>query len=483
MTSPRPGSRLGGRYRLTERLAFGGMGEVWKGVDEVLGRDVAIKILRPDLAGDNAFQRRFREEARTAGGLSHPGIAAVYDYGESPLAPPISEDDGDAPPDTDDISYLVMELVPGEALSVALSQEGSLDVDRTLDLVAQTARALHVAHLRGVVHRDVKPANLMVTPDRRVKVTDFGIARPQDHEPLTATGQVMGTAHYLAPELARGLDATPLSDVYALGVVAYECLAGRRPFEGDNQVAVATAHLSEPPPPLPETLQPEVRRIVELAMNKDPEQRFRGANAFAAALESARYRQLAGLPPAEEIFLGNPPATAGPGADDLPTSTPVSPTSRPTGPKAPPEQPEQAGASSGTTPVDGMPVPRRRVLSIPLVALAGLALLVGVGALISASRLSEPRTTPTTTAETPTTSPPMVIVPSSSTTAWTSTRATRRTWRSPTATTPPATIPITTPTETPTATPTETQTTPEPTTPTPTPTTTPTQATQAGAGR
>lgn len=481
MTSPRPGSRLGGRYRLTERLAFGGMGEVWKGVDEVLGRDVAIKILRPDLAGDNAFQRRFREEARTAGGLSHPGIAAVYDYGESPLAPPISEDDDAAPPDTDDISYLVMELVPGEALSVALSQEGALDVDRTLDLAAQTARALHVAHLRGVVHRDVKPANLMVTPDRRVKVTDFGIARPQDHEPLTATGQVMGTAHYLAPELARGLAATPLSDVYALGVVAYECLAGRRPFEGDNQVAVATAHLSEPPPPLPETLQPEVRRIVELAMEKNPEQRFRGANAFAAALESARYRQLAGLPPAEEIFLGDPPATAGPGAD-LPTTTPVTPTSRPTGPTPPPGRPEQAEASSGTTPVDGVPVPRRRVLSIPLVALAGLALLVGVGVLISAAQRSEPRTTPTTTAATPTTSPPVMIVPSSSTTAWTSTRATRRTWKPTTTTTPRATTPTTTPTETPTTTPTETTTTPEPTTSTTGPSTSPTQATQAAGG-
>ncbi len=305
MSGTRPGSRLGGRYRLTERLAFGGMGEVWKGVDEVLGRAVAIKILRPELAGDNAFRRRFREEARTAGALSHPGIAAVYDYGESPLVPPVTEGAPPAAEPEEEISYLVMELVPGEALSAKLSREGALGTDQTLDLVSQTARALHAAHLRGVVHRDVKPANLMVTPERRVKVTDFGIARPQDHEPLTATGQVMGTAHYLAPELARGQAATPLSDVYALGVVAYECLAGRRPFEGDNQVAVATAHLSEPPPPLPETLSPEVRRIVEAAMEKASERRFQGADAFAAALESARYRLLSGQPPAAEVTLGD----------------------------------------------------------------------------------------------------------------------------------------------------------------------------------
>jgi serine/threonine protein kinase len=337
----RPGMRLGGRYRLTARLAFGGMGEVWSGVDEVLGRAVAVKILRPELARDDAFRRRFREEARTAGGLSHPGIAAVYDYGEGAPSPPATSrggqdglvgsgdqspgdprpgrsgsggngvgdsggnylgqgDHGPHEPDWtsgDDVAYLVMELVPGKPLSAILAESGPLQSVRTLELVAQAARALHAAHQRGVVHRDVKPANLMVTPEGRVKVTDFGIARPQDHEPLTATGQVMGTAHYLAPELARGHLATALSDVYALGVVAYECVAGHRPFEGDNQVAVATAHLSETPPPLPDLLPPDVRRVIMTAMQKEPGHRFTTADAFAEVLDLVRFRLLADDPP------------------------------------------------------------------------------------------------------------------------------------------------------------------------------------------
>lgn len=321
MTATRTGTRLGGRYRLTERLAFGGMGEVWAGVDEVLGRAVAVKILRPELARDDAFRRRFREEARTAGGLSHPGIAAVYDYGEGPPAqPPGSYEPGGNQPEADDgdgtaypgatgynqhepdwtsgndVAYLVMELVPGKPLSAILSESGPLPPVRALELVAQTGRALHAAHQRGIVHRDVKPANLMVTPEGRVKVTDFGIARPQDHEPLTATGQVMGTAHYLAPELARGHLATALSDVYALGVVAYECVAGRRPFEGDNQVAVATAHLSEEPPPLPGALPADVRRVITTAMQKEPDFRFSNADAFAEVLDFVRFRILANDP-------------------------------------------------------------------------------------------------------------------------------------------------------------------------------------------
>ncbi|HET9656145.1 MAG TPA: serine/threonine-protein kinase [Kineosporiaceae bacterium] len=332
MTAARAGARLGGRYRLTERLAFGGMGEVWQGVDEVLGRAVAVKILRPELARDDAFRRRFREEARTAGGLYHPGIAAVYDYGEGAPVPPATpagsptgrDGFGDADSDWsrgDEVSYLVMELVPGKPLSGILADSGPLLPIRALDLVAQAARALHAAHQRGVVHRDVKPANLMVTPDQRVKVTDFGIARPQDHEPLTATGQVMGTAHYLAPELARGQLATPLSDVYALGVVAYECVAGHRPFEGDNQVAVATAHLSEDPPPLPDSLPPDLRRVIMTAMQKDPSYRFVSAEAFAEVCDLVRFRLAAGDPPpvwavrgpVPGVGAGGPPTPGGRG--------------------------------------------------------------------------------------------------------------------------------------------------------------------------
>ncbi|GAA3609035.1 hypothetical protein GCM10022223_26340 [Kineosporia mesophila] len=275
------GQRLGERYVLRERIAVGGMGEVWAAVDEVLNRPIAVKVLRTDLAPDANFQARFRAEARTAAALSHGGIAAVYDYGEALGS-----------------AYLVMELVPGDPLSAMIADEGALGTERTLSIVSQAARALHAAHRHGVIHRDIKPANLMITPELRVKVTDFGIARPRDHEPLTATGQVMGTAHYLAPELARGETASPLSDVYALGVVAYECLTGWRPFEGDNQVAVATAHLQDEPPPLPETIPAPVRQIVMSAMAKNPAKRPQGANALASLMEDVRLRGLAGGRPA-----------------------------------------------------------------------------------------------------------------------------------------------------------------------------------------
>jgi eukaryotic-like serine/threonine-protein kinase len=284
----RPGTRLDGRYRLADRLANGGMGAVWRATDEVLNRHVAVKILHRELAEDEGFLHRLRAEARTTSGLPHNGIAAVYDYGETRVAAngqsPAPADD----PDTDPVVYLVMELVPGAALSTILSRVGPLSGERTIDLIAQAARAVHAAHLRGMIHRDITPAHLMVTPPRRVKVTHFGIARPLDQERLTATGQVMGSAHYLAPELAKGHDVSPLSDVYALGVVAYECLAGRRPFEGDNQVAVALAHLNQPAPPLPPTVPAQLRAVVGAAMEKEPQRRIPSAEAFAAALETLR---------------------------------------------------------------------------------------------------------------------------------------------------------------------------------------------------
>jgi len=283
--SVRAGTRLDGRYRLGDRLGAGGMGQVWRASDEVLSREVAVKILHPEFADDETFVRQLRAAARVTSGLPHHGIAAVYDFGQTRVGADGQSPARDHEQDGDRVVYLVMELIPGVALSTILSEVGPLSCGRTLDLIAQAARAVHAAHQRGVIHRDIKPANLMVIPPRRVKVTDFGTAWPVDHEPLTATGQVRGIAHYLAPELVKGQDASPLSDVYALAIVAYDCLAGRPPFPGGNQVAVALAHLNETAPPLPPSVPLPVRAVIGAAMEKDPRRRLPGAEAFAVALE------------------------------------------------------------------------------------------------------------------------------------------------------------------------------------------------------
>ncbi len=209
---------LAGRYRLTDRIAAGGMGEVWRGEDDLLTRSVAVKLLPTGRAGDEAFLARFRAEARYAASLSHPGIARVYDYGES------AEFGG---------AYLVMELVNGEALSAILARAGRLSPDATLDIVSQAARALDAAHQAGIVHRDIKPGNLLVAAGGTAKITDFGIATAvaaAQASHLTETGMVMGTAMYVSPEQATGAQVTEASDIYSLGVVAYECLAGHPPF-------------------------------------------------------------------------------------------------------------------------------------------------------------------------------------------------------------------------------------------------------------
>jgi len=267
------GARLGDRYRLDERIATGGMGEVWRARDELLDRDVALKLLKREYADDEGFLNRFRAEAKHTAGLGHPGIAGVYDYGEA-----------------DGTSYLVMELVPGEPLSALLAREGRLSPDKTLDIVVQAARALEAAHQGGVIHRDVKPGNILVCPDGTVKLTDFGIARAADAVPLTQTGMVMGTAHYLSPEQGNGREVTPASDVYSLGVVAYECLAGQRPFTADTPVGIAMAHLYEDPPALPADVPEDVSDLVAQALAKEPDDRFSSAAAFAKAAEVTRAR-------------------------------------------------------------------------------------------------------------------------------------------------------------------------------------------------
>ncbi|NUS41425.1 MAG: serine/threonine protein kinase, partial [Terrabacter sp.] len=231
---PSTGLALGERYRLTRRIAIGGMGEVWVADDGYLGREVAVKVLREEYTGNEDFLRRLRTEARNSAALSHPNIAQMYDYGEQ-----------------DGAGFLVMELVLGEPLADLLEREPVVAPRKLLPILAATARGLHHAHLAKVVHRDVKPGNILLEHGGSVKITDFGVSLAANQAPMTATGMVMGTAQYLSPEQAVGQPATAASDVYALGVVAYEATAGKRPFTGSTPVDIAVAHVNAPVPPLP----------------------------------------------------------------------------------------------------------------------------------------------------------------------------------------------------------------------------------------
>jgi eukaryotic-like serine/threonine-protein kinase len=270
------GHRIAGRYQLERRIAVGGMGEVWEAEDTRLGRSVAVKVLRPELSDDPEFLLRFRIEARTVASLDHSGIAAVHDYGE---------DDG--PAGGHRTAYLVMELVRGEPLSSMIAR-GPLDTEQTLRIMEQASRALQAAHERGYVHRDVKPGNILIRVDGKVKLTDFGIAKAADAVPVTRSGMVMGTAHYIAPEQASGAEAGPAGDVYSLGIVGYECLAGHRPFRAESAVAVAMMQVREPPPPLPETVPPGARELIDAVLVKDPDQRYATGGELAVAVAAVR---------------------------------------------------------------------------------------------------------------------------------------------------------------------------------------------------
>ena len=261
------GTILGDRYTLTARIAVGGMGEVWAATDTVLGRTVAVKLLHPGLSQESDFVERFRAEARHTAALHHPNIATVFDYGE---------DDGTA--------YLVMELVVGQPLSQIIAERAPLSTQETTAILIQAATALEAAHQGGVVHRDVKPANILITPDGTAKLTDFGISRAVDSVPLTQTGQVLGTAQYLSPEQALGQSATAASDIYALGVVGHEMLTGERPFDTGSVVSTALAHVNQPPPPLPDTVPIGVRDVISAALAKDPADRPASAADMAHTL-------------------------------------------------------------------------------------------------------------------------------------------------------------------------------------------------------
>lgn len=407
---PTSGITLGGRYRLTTRIAIGGMGEVWSAQDQVLGRTVAIKILKEEYTGDPGFLERFRNEARHTALLNHEGIANVFDYGE---------EGGSA--------YLVMELVPGEPLSTIIEREHVLSPDLTLNIIAQTARALAVAHEKGLVHRDVKPGNLLITPDRHVKITDFGIARLADQVPLTQTGQVMGTAQYLAPEQATGQTATGSSDIYSLGIIGYECLTGHRPFSGESQIAIALAQVNDAPPPLPDSLAKPIRALLMSMLAKDPANRPANALKLAEAAEAIRrgdidaaHRAVPGMLLFEST---TGPITAPVDVQQTAATTVVPPVGATTATSAlPVVPPEQLTAERSWLTDDEEdyeePTPereekKRSAWVWPLIILAVLAALIFLGVWLSSAGFFSPKsgtssapvTPPSTVATTPSQTP------------------------------------------------------------------------------
>jgi serine/threonine-protein kinase len=373
--TPTTDALLDGRYQLGELIARGGMGEVWKAQDHVLQRTVAVKVLRTAFVDDSTFQARFRAEARHAARLTYPGIAQVFDYGEGP-----------------GLAYLVMELVPGESLSALLKRVGRLPVERALAFVAQAAAALQAAHDAGVVHRDVKPGNLLVTPDDQVKITDFGIARAVgDATGLTAAGQVVGTAYYLSPEQARGRKVSPASDVYALGVVAYECLAGRRPFNGGNATIVALAQVRDEPPPLPADVPEPARVLVARMLAKEPASRPGSAGEVALAAAALQSACAGGDQPQQNAS---------------PAIAPAAPAEPPTPPPKSESDPSPMAPTETLPAIDVVPPPSRTRLLVVAILIAALTLIaIMATAALSVAPRQQATAPSTTTANTPAPAP------------------------------------------------------------------------------
>ncbi|MDO4242769.1 MAG: serine/threonine-protein kinase [Actinomyces sp.] len=379
---PEVGLDLQHRYRLVERIALGGMGEVWRATDLRSGRAVAAKILRPELAGDEIFLSRLRAEAVNSRGLRHPNLAVVLDSGEK-------EGSG----------WIIMELVQGRALSDILEDKGTMKPAEILPTLAQVARALQVVHDSGVVHRDVKPSNILINREGLAKLTDFGISTGANQRPMTASGMVMGTAQYLAPEQAMGNVATGAGDLYALGIIAYEALVGHRPFTGSTQVDIAFAHVNETVPPLPDTVPPEVREVVMDLLAKRPADRPRSARELARRLD----RIVVNLP-ADSWDPDQAPTWAATGRHASPTLAEV------VDPAAPPRERRRRQGTQGkprpwtrqlpAARADGEAGSRRhrrdpgqaplagpggrRLLVLAAAVIAVIVLIVGVGTLASA---------------------------------------------------------------------------------------------------
>src|SRR3954471_2837123 len=281
---------LGGRYQVGELLGYGGMAEVHRGRDLRLGRDVAIKMLRTDLARDATFQERFRREAQNSAALNHPAIVAVYDTGEE------RSSTGEKLP------FIVMEFVSGRTLKEVLGQEGRIQPRRALEITADICAALEFSHRHGIIHRDIKPGNVMLTQTGQVKVMDFGIARAlaSGATTMTQTSAVIGTAQYLSPEQARGDAVDARSDVYASGCVLFELLCGHPPFVGDNPVSVAYQHVREDPRPPSNSnrdVTPEIDAVVLKALAKNPLNRYQSAGEMRADVMRAAAGRPVSAPP------------------------------------------------------------------------------------------------------------------------------------------------------------------------------------------
>ncbi|TWG21035.1 serine/threonine-protein kinase [Actinoplanes teichomyceticus] len=340
---------LNDRYQLTHRIAAGGMGEVWRGGDLLLRREIGVKVLLPALMSDREFITRFRSEARMMAQLRHPGVVQVYDYGENAVV------------DGERFDYLVMEFIEGTSLSNRIQQAGRLSPAETMTLTAGVADALHAAHQAGIIHRDVKPANLLVRPNGAIVLVDFGVARSLGVTGITSTNVVMGSVNYMAPEQAEGRPVTAATDVYALGAVAYACLTGRPPYVGDNPLAVLTQLVHGQPPVLPPDVPRAVAAVVMRALAKDPAQRFPSGAAFADAARNAG-RAPHGGPVAPTGAWGAPtvPHRAAPPSGPHPAMPPTSahPATPPTGPHRPmpatgPHRPTPATGPHRPTPATG----------------------------------------------------------------------------------------------------------------------------------
>ncbi|QGU03328.1 serine/threonine-protein kinase [Corynebacterium comes] len=456
---------IGEDYILQWIIGHGGMSTVWLADDVRHDREVAIKILRPEFSDNREFLDRFRNEAETAELIDSDNVVRTYDYREIP------------DPAGHTFCFIAMEYVRGESLADMLARENTLDEDLALDVLEQAAHGLSIIHRMDLVHRDIKPGNMMITQNGQVKITDFGIAKAAAAVPLTRTGMVVGTAQYVSPEQAQGREVTAASDVYSLGVVGYEMLAGKRPFIGDSSVSVALAHISQAPPALSTTVSAETRELIGIALRKDPAQRFANGNEMALAVSAVRLGQRPPQPKSAAMTRVAPEpshteSTRMLGAATHPTTihpaspaSPATPVPVPPTPPRPPAAPRRSGGGGFASGV---------LLSILIAALAGGAIYLAwqAGLFGGADADPEPMTTPTTTQEiitewiTPTLEEPTLApVPP--------TRATITQWVTPTEV-PPTPEPSPQPTRQPTPqpspqptpqpTPTQTQPAPQPTT-------------------